>query len=148
MPSCKVFYMQTTKPTLAGWSRKWLARGHWVAHRIWGRDGKAGLNATCAMLRLAAQSCLTLCDPVDCNSPGSSVHGILQARILEWVTMPSSKESSQLRDLTQVSHIAGRFFTAWATRDATYLNLIARKELGHASCLRDTWEQLLLLSTD
>ena len=40
------------------------------------------------------QSCLTLCDPMECIPPGSSVHGILQARILEWVAMPSSKESS------------------------------------------------------
>ena len=44
------------------------------------------------------QSYLTLCDPMDCSPPGSSVHGILQARILEWVTMPFSKESSQPRD--------------------------------------------------
>ena len=42
--------------------------------------------------------CLTLCDPTDCSPPGSSVHGILQARILEWVVMPSSKGSSQPRD--------------------------------------------------
>ena len=45
-----------------------------------------------------AQSCLTLCDPMDCSPPGSSVHGILQARILEWVAMPSSRGSSQPRD--------------------------------------------------
>ena len=51
------------------------------------------------------QLCLTLCDPMDCSMPGSSVHGILQARILEWV--PFSRGSSQPRDQTQVSHIAG-----------------------------------------
>ena len=44
--------------------------------------------------------------------------GILQAKIQEWVAMPSSRESSQLRDWTQVSHIAGRFFTIWATKEA------------------------------
>ena len=44
---------------------------------------------------LVAQSCLTLCDPMDCSPPGSSVHGILQARTLEWVAMPSSTGSSQ-----------------------------------------------------
>ena len=44
------------------------------------------------------QSCLTLCDPIDYSPLGSSVHGILQARILEWVTMPSSREASQPRD--------------------------------------------------
>ena len=61
-----------------------------------------------------AQSCLTLCDPMDCNPPGSSVHGILQKRILEWVVMPSSKEFSQPRDHTYISMspaLAGGFFT-------------------------------------
>ena len=60
---------------------------------------------------LVSQSCLTFCNPMDCSLPGSSVHGILQARILEWVAMPSSKESSQPRDQTQVSHISGGFLT-------------------------------------
>ena len=58
-----------------------------------------------------AQSFPTLCDPVDCSLPGSSVHGILQARILEWVAMSFSKGSSRPRDRTQVSCIAGRCFT-------------------------------------
>ena len=44
------------------------------------------------------QLCLTLCDPIDCNTPGSSVHGILQAKILEWVAMPYSRECSRLID--------------------------------------------------
>ena len=52
------------------------------------------------------QSCLTLCDPVDCNLPGSSVHGIFQARILEWVAMPSFWGSSQPRDWTYVSYVS------------------------------------------
>ena len=60
------------------------------------------------------QSCPTLCDPVDCIPPGSSVHGILQARILEWVAISFSRGSSQPRDRTQVSCIAGRHFTLWA----------------------------------
>ena len=63
------------------------------------------------------QSCPTLCDPMDCSSPGSSVHGILQARILEWVAIFFSRGSSRLRDWTWVSHIAGRLFTDWATRE-------------------------------
>ena len=63
-----------------------------------------------------AQSCPTLWDPVDL--PGSSVHGILQARILEWVAISFSKGSSQPRDRTQVSHTAGRRFNLWATREA------------------------------
>ena len=60
-----------------------------------------------------AQSCLTLCDPMD-----YTVHGILQARILEWAAFPFSMESSQPRDRTQVSHIAGNFLTSWAKREA------------------------------
>ena len=59
-----------------------------------------------------AQLCLTLCDPMD-----YAVHGILQARVLEWVAFPFSGASSQLRDRTQVSCIAGGFFTSWATRE-------------------------------
>ena len=51
--------------------------------------------------------------------PGSSVHGFLQARILKWVASPSSKGSCQPRDWTQFSHTAGRFFTIWATREAS-----------------------------
>ena len=67
------------------------------------------------VLCLLTQSCLTLCKPKDCSPAGSSVHGILQARILEWSVMPFSRGSSQSRDQTQVSCIAGRFFTTWAT---------------------------------
>ena len=59
---------------------------------------------------LVIQLCLTLCDPMDC-SPGSSVNGMLQARILEQVTIPFSRGFSQLRDQTEVSCIAHRFFT-------------------------------------
>ena len=63
-----------------------------------------------------AQSCLTLCDPVDCSLPSSSIHGILQARILEWVAISSSRGSSWPRDRTWVSRIGGRCFSLWATR--------------------------------
>ena len=59
-----------------------------------------------------AQSCPTLCDPMD-----YTVHGILQARTLEWEAFPFSRGSSQPRDRTQVSCIAGRFFTNWAIRE-------------------------------
>ena len=67
---------------------------------------------------LVAQLCLTLYGPMDCSPPGSSVHGILQARTLEWVVVPFPRGSSRPRDQTLVSHTAGRFFTAWATREA------------------------------
>ena len=60
-----------------------------------------------------AQLCPTVCDPMD-----YTVHEILQARILKWVPIPFSRRSSQPRDITQVSRIAGRFFTSWATREA------------------------------
>ena len=60
-----------------------------------------------------AQSCPTLWDPMDYR-----VHGILQARILEWVAVPFSRVSSQSRDQTQVCRIAGGFFTSWASREA------------------------------
>ena len=60
-----------------------------------------------------AQSCPTLCDPMDCSPPGSSVHGVLQARILGWVAISFSRESSRPRDRTQVSSIAGRCFNLW-----------------------------------
>ena len=66
---------------------------------------------------LVIQLCLTLCDPMDCSLPASSVHGILQARILEWVAIPFSRGSSWPRNWTWVSHIAGRVFTIWATRE-------------------------------
>ena len=64
---------------------------------------------------LATQACLTLCDPMDCSPPGSSVHGILQARILEWVTISFSRGSSWPRDRTWVSCTASGFLTFWAT---------------------------------
>ena len=57
---------------------------------------------------------------MDCNLTGFSVHGILQARILEWVAIPFSRGSSQHRNQTQVSFIAGRFFTVWTTREAQF----------------------------
>ena len=79
---------------------------------------------------LVTQSCPTLCDPMDCSCPGSSIHGILQAKMLEWVDIPFSRGSSQPWDRIQGSNpgifpnqgsnlgIAGRFFSIWAIREA------------------------------
>ena len=67
---------------------------------------------------LVAQSWPTLCEPRDYRLSGSSVHRILQARVVKWVAIPFSKGSSQPRDRTWVSCIAGGFFTIWATREA------------------------------
>ena len=77
-----------------------------------GREGEE------RVLCLVTQSCPTLCDPIDCSPSGSSVHGILHARMLEWVAMPSSRGSYRPRDQIQVSCIAGTSFTVWATKEA------------------------------
>ena len=66
-----------------------------------------------------AQSCPTLCDPIDCSLPGSSIHGIFQAVVLEWIAISFFRGSSQPRARTQVSHIVDRYFTIWATREVT-----------------------------
>ena len=64
----------------------------------------------------------TLCDPMDCSPPGSSIHGILQTRTLEWVAISFSRGSSWPRDRTRVSRVVGRCFTIWATREVhTYI---------------------------
>ena len=130
---------------------------------------KAGLEAfTKAILKsgdvyvyvLVAQLSLTLCDPMDCSPPDSSVHGILQARILEWVAFLFSRWSLRPRDQTRVSCIAGRFFTIWATREAQSGNVYALmlllgprngwvefmllKRIGSPHCLRWMWKILHL----
>ena len=64
-----------------------------------------------------AQSCLTLCDPMDCSLAGSAIHGIFQAGVLEWVAISFSRRSSRPRDWTWVSRIVGICFTVWATRE-------------------------------
>ena len=69
---------------------------------------------------LVTQSCPSLCSSMDCNLPGSSVHGILQARILKRGAIVFSRELSQSRDGIWVSCIAGRFFTLWATREVHF----------------------------
>ena len=70
----------------------------------------------CSVLRLSR----ALCNPMDRSSPGSSVHGILQVRILKWAAYTFSRGSSLPRKQTEVSCIAGRFFTSWASREALY----------------------------
>ena len=82
---------------------------------------------------LVSQPRPTLCDPMDCSLPGSSIRGIFQARILEWAAVSFSQGSSQPKDLTQVSRIAGRHFTYWTTREAIKN---AAKLLSHFSRVR------------
>ena len=83
------------------------------------------------MCVLVTQSCLTLCDPVGCSPPGSSVPGILQARTLEWVTIPFSRGSSRPKDQTHVACIAGRCFTIWAIREGPMLYLTYKDMLRY-----------------
>ena len=84
---------------------------------------------------LVTQSCLTLCDSGDCSPPGFSVHGIFQARILEWVSIPLSRGSSQPRDWTNISFIAGRLFTVWTTRMLDFkFQFLWSLRLGHLCC--------------
>ena len=87
--------------------------------RVWGETSRYWCGDG-----LVAKLCSTLNDPMDCSLPGSSVHGILQVRILEWVAIPFSRGSSWPRNQTQVSCIAGRFFTNWATREAAKICLL------------------------
>ena len=68
-----------------------------------------------------AQSCPTLCKPMDCSLPGSSIHGIFQAIVLEWVAIPFSRGSSWPRDWTLVSCIIDRRFNIWATRELLFI---------------------------
>ena len=88
--------------------------------------------------REVAQSCPTLCNPVDCSLPGSSVQGILQARILEWIAISFSRGSSWPRDWTQVSRIGGRCFNLWATRDNSY-RVFLPAMMSHTHGIFWTW---------
>ena len=95
-------------------------------------------------LKIVAQSCPTLCDPMDGSPPGSSVHGILQAKILEWVAIPFSRGSSQPRDRTWVSCITVRFFTLWDTREAPSLKTgLAQWEQGSRALFRNKRARLI-----
>ena len=76
-----------------------------------------GSPALQTLYRLSHQGS-PLCDPMDCSPPGFSTHGIFQAWVLEWVAISFSRGSSLPRDWTWVSHIAGRCFTIWATRES------------------------------
>ena len=82
-----------------------------------------------------AQSCPTLCNPMNCSLPRSSVHGIFQTRVLEWVAISFHMGSSQPRDQTQVSRIAGRCFTIWATREAHLMYQEVYYSNVKASCM-------------
>ena len=96
-----------------------LGQQQWIRQAISllskGLDGRIKTSRLCV---LVTQLYPTVCDPMNFSLPGSSVLGILQAGMLEWVAIPFSRGSSWSRDWTQVSHITGRFFMVWATREA------------------------------
>ena len=100
------------------------------------RDCYYYLVVLCSV-KLVAQSCLMLWDPMDCSPPRFSIHGIFQARIQEWVAISFSRGSSWPRNRTQVSCIAFRFFTTWATRRpcAAYRTLIPQQGLNPRASL-------------
>ena len=99
-------------------STSWLGLDTWLRSFLepWGHQVRNHMRGH--WVSEVAQSCLTLCDPMGCSLPSSSVHGILQARILEWVAISFSRVSSRPRDQTPVSRIVGRLFNLWATREA------------------------------
>ena len=118
----------------SGWDSVLSLPRAWVLSQV-------GKLRSCKLYMCAksVQSCLTLCDPMEYSPPGSSVHGILQARVLEWVAMPSSRGSSQPRGWTQVSCI-GRsgFFTASTTWEA----VLAAKKRKMKKQREPAWEKL------
>ena len=109
------------------WLYRWdIMRGSpqrviWMGQRGADPQGRVILSTGKKKWNVCAKSlqlCLTLSDPMGCSLPGSSVHGILQAWILEWVVMPSSRGSSHPRDRIWVSCIVGVFFTVSATKNS------------------------------
>ena len=105
-----------THSSILAWKIPWMeepGRLQSMGSQRVGHDWATSLHLTSLEIDSVG---LTLWDPKDCSPPDSSVHGILQERILEWVAFSFSRGSSQSRDRTQVSLIAGRCFTLWATR--------------------------------
>ena len=116
LPGCSLVQLEWWKKSL---SCVWLFVTLWTGARLlcpWDFPGNStgvGCHCLLQMKVKVSHSCLTLWHPMN-----YTIHGILQVRILEWIAFPFSRGSSLPRDWTQVSHIAGRFFTSWATREA------------------------------
>ena len=104
-------HTQFSKCQHLAWPGTFVRSKSWLVVNYW-------LTSLCCCCYSVTQSCLTLCDPMDCSPPGSSVHGISQARILGWVALSSSRESSRPRDQTHVSCIGRQILHLWATREA------------------------------
>ena len=122
--------MVSEEDIVISWGRGMLGKGLHQVIQHWQRAGERGfpkkLDTVFPGMVLPAcvhaQSCPTLCDLMDCGLPGSSVHGFLQARILECVGISFSRGSSQPRDPTWVTCIVDRFFTICATREANAIS--------------------------
>ena len=99
----KCFFPLKTHGSFELCSDRWLEQGLQCRKTLWSE---------------VAQSCPPLWDCMDCSLPGSSVHGIFQVRVLEWIAISFSRGNCRPRDWTQVSRIVGRCFTVWATREA------------------------------
>ena len=95
----------------------WCAAVHGVAKSRTRLSNWTTIYMECCGV-LDTQLCPTLCDPTDCSLPGSSLHGILQTRIMEWIAISFNRESSRYGDQTRVYCIGGRFFNVWANREA------------------------------
>ena len=111
---------------------------HSLLHGIFSTQG----SNPCLLWVKVAKLCPTLC-----NSMDYTVDGILQARILEWVAFPFSMKSSQSSNQTQVSHITGRFFTIWATREGPTNTIINGKKLKAFSSKIKNKKRMFTLST-
>ena len=100
------------RTVLVVWSNPFTQQVEWHKPREvnWSKKKK---------VKVKSSSRVQLCDPMDCSLPGSSAHGIFQARILEWGAISFSRRSSQPRDWTRVSGNVGRYFIVWAIREAT-----------------------------
>ena len=111
---CEVFSAETK---IGMWSLTLIVVAEFLLS-VFSGHSNFGVLQDCTCAGLVTQSCPTRCDSMDYSPPGSSCHGILQARILEWVAISFSRGSSWPRDSTRVSCAAGKFFTVWATREA------------------------------
>ena len=115
---------------------------------MWNAENCRVLCLRGIIIIIKVKVCLTLCDHTDRSPPGSSVHGILQVRILEWVAILFSRGSSWLRDRTLVSCIGGRFFTFWASRGAPIIiklfpiRTIWKQRTYHTSSTSGAWLQI------
>ena len=138
------FHLTPNLQLLLSWSHIWV---------LW-KGGGANTEITvpgtcvvlcCVVLCVLVQLCLTLCDPMDCSLPGSSVHEIFQARILEWGAIPFSRGSSPPRDRIRVSCIGRQILNHWATWEA----LLARSRRSvDVICTLEAASQLLPVRCD